>query len=513
VVPALLPAPALRLDDAGNVLEANQRALQLLRRTLADLRGRPVADVLEGHEVDGTPVRLKSLRSRRMDGTTLCLLREVRGDELANDLAPYMDTAFDHAPIGMAIIGADGRYVRVNDALCALLRRPREELIGTRDNELTHPDDRERDVELAWTILRGELDSVQLEKRFVRPDGEVVWVISNMTYLRDEEGNGIAWVGQWQDVTALRIAEVQLRRERDLTGAMLRAMHEGFCLIAGDVVLEANDAMCELVGLKREAIVGSTWPFPWVPAEEVERQGALRRRWHADGRGESDDLVLQRADGTRFAASITSAEATGPDGESLGFVVTVRDISERKRQEAELARQATHDPLTGLVNHRGFHERLREEVARCRRQGTRLSVAVLDLDHFKRVNDTYGHPVGDRVLEEVGRRFRALSREEEHIARVGGEEFAWILPATDGAQAFAAAERARRAIEREPFAGVGTLTLSVGVCELGVEGDADELYRLADVALYWAKEQGRNTVFRWSEEAMGLLTQRPRTFA
>ena len=161
----------------------------------------------------------------------------------------------------MAILGADGRYVRVNDALCGMLGRRREQLIGERDNEITHPDDRARDVELAWRILRGELDSVQLEKRFVKPDGAVVWVIANMTYLRDDDGAGIAWVGQWQDVTARRAIEAELRRERDLSAAMLAAMHEGFCLIDDDTVMQVNDAMCGLVGWTREEIVGHGWPF------------------------------------------------------------------------------------------------------------------------------------------------------------------------------------------------------------------------------------------------------------
>jgi PAS domain S-box-containing protein len=359
-----LPAPALALDDDGIVVAANELALGLLGGV--DPVGRSVGDVVEGTRTDGTPVRLKTLRSQQIDGTTLCLLREVRGDDLVDDLVSYFDAAFDHAPIGMAIIGADGCYVRVNDALCAMLGRRRDELTGARDNELTHPDDRARDVELAWRILRGELDSVQVEKRFVRPGGEAVWVIANMTYLRDDDGIGIAWVGQWQDVTAHRALAAELRRERDLSAAMLAAMHEGFCLIRGDTVVQVNDAMCALVGWSREEIIGHDWPFLWVPDDQIGVQSEARRRWLPAGRGETDDFIFRRKDGTRFNASITMSLARGPGGESLGRVVTVRDISERKRREAELARQATHDTLTGLVNHRGFHERLREEIARRR---------------------------------------------------------------------------------------------------------------------------------------------------
>jgi diguanylate cyclase (GGDEF)-like protein/PAS domain S-box-containing protein len=318
----------------------------------------------------------------------------------------------------------------------------------------------------------------------------------------------VAWVGQWQDVTAHRATETELRRERDLSAAMLAAMHEGFCLIDDDTVTQVNDAMCRLVGWTRDEIVGSTWPFLWVPEDQIEGQAAIRTRWHEVGQGESDALILRRKDGGRFNASITTSRATGPDGESLGYVVTVRDVSERKRHEAELARQATHDPLTGLLNHRAFHERLRGEIARCRRHGTPLSLAIVDVDHFKQINDTYGHPMGDRVLAELADRFRAMTRAGEQIARVGGEEFAWILPATDGTGAYAAAERARQAVERLPFEGAGSVTVSVGVCELGDEGDVDELYHLADVALYWAKDHGRNIVFRYTPETAAHLEGR-----
>jgi diguanylate cyclase (GGDEF)-like protein len=184
------------------------------------------------------------------------------------------------------------------------------------------------------------------------------------------------------------------------------------------------------------------------------------------------------------------------DGELLGYVSTVRDVSERNRHMDELERLATHDPLTGLPNHGAFHQRLREEVARATRHGQPLSVAILDLDHFKRINDQHGHQVGDSVLRELGRRLRAILREGELVARIGGEEFGWILNA-DGAEAVAAAERARHAIIDSPFAQVGDVTMSVGVCDLTSVADVHALYDRADQALYLAKKQGRNRTCRY----------------
>jgi diguanylate cyclase (GGDEF)-like protein/PAS domain S-box-containing protein len=169
-----------------------------------------------------------------------------------------------------------------------------------------------------------------------------------------------------------------------------------------------------------------------------------------------------------------------------------------------LSRQAATDALTGLANHRTFHERLREELERARRYGHDLSLAMIDIDHFKAVNDVHGHQVGDRVLAEVARRISAQARDGEVVARTGGEEFAWLMPETSQEGAYLAAERVRRAIADEPFPTVGTVTVSAGVCSTDHRRDAQELVRDADRALYWAKESGRNRTLTASDYAGGV---------
>jgi diguanylate cyclase (GGDEF)-like protein/PAS domain S-box-containing protein len=132
-------------------------------------------------------------------GGALCVLRE-----LDRHATTSLDAVFDHAPLGMAVFNTDGEYVRANAALCALLGRTEQQLIGVRDQEITHPDDRASDVDAAWRILNGELSTWQCEKRFVRPDGSVVWTLANLTFVRDEYGRPLCWVGQFQDITELR---------------------------------------------------------------------------------------------------------------------------------------------------------------------------------------------------------------------------------------------------------------------------------------------------------------------
>ncbi len=159
-----------------------------------------------------------------------------------------------------------------------------------------------------------------------------------------------------------------------------------------------------------------------------------------------------------------------------------------------LARQAGHDELTGLPNRRTFNARLEREVEHAERHGQALSVAMLDLDRFKAVNDEFGHAVGDSVLSELGERLRTVSRGAELVARLGGEEFAWVLPGSDATTALQASERLRRDIAALKFAEAGRLTISIGVSTLQPGLDASALLERADQGLYAAKRAGRDRV-------------------
>ena len=168
---------------------------------------------------------------------------------------------------------------------------------------------------------------------------------------------------------------------------------------------------------------------------------------------------------------------------------------------------ASTDPLTGLPNLRTFTQRLGDEVVKARRHSRPLSLMMIDIDHFKLINDTHGHEVGNQVLIEIARRLAELARGEDTVARVGGEEFAWILPESDARGAYWVAERARAAVAETPFRGVGHLTISAGVCEIDEAAYPDELFRRADAALYSAKAQGRNTSVRCSPDDAVIPTR------
>jgi diguanylate cyclase (GGDEF)-like protein len=193
-------------------------------------------------------------------------------------------------------------------------------------------------------------------------------------------------------------------------------------------------------------------------------------------------------------------ERLGIFADLVGLAITNTDTS------ARLLAQATSDPLTGLLNHRAFQERVESEVGRAQRYGRPLALVLLDLDHFKSINDAYGHQEGDAALMQAARLLEQGARAGDVLGRIGGDEFALLLPETSADEAQEVAERWATEFRAAPVGVATHLTMSAGVCDLGHANGSLELLRLADSALYWAKSQGRNTVVLYSPEVVHELS-------
>lgn len=207
-------------------------------------------------------------------------------------------------------------------------------------------------------------------------------------------------------------------------------------------------------------------------------------------------------------------EAEGPlDPSVLASVAEILRIHARLRgrleaAEARLQQQdkqieswraaARTDPLTGLANRRAFSDALERQIAEWRRKSVPFSVIVMDVDHFKRINDQYGHPAGDAVLRRIGELLGGTLRRMDTLARIGGEEFAAILPGTPGLDACCAAEHCRSAVASQWLSHRDLqlrVTISLGIAEMDSSSDAEGLIVRADRALYAAKQAGRNCVY------------------
>lgn len=257
-------------------------------------------------------------------------------------------------------------------------------------------------------------------------------------------------------------------------------------------VVFSNRFFNEVLGFQGAAILGSGWRDFFVHAEDRER---LMLRFVEEGEVRNFALQLRRHDGEHIwgLASLAEIPLKGEDLLLFAFV----DITALKHAEEEIRRLANHDALTGLTSLRRFKDTLNEALARARRDASEFAVLFIDLDHFKVVNDSRGHDVGDLVLKEVARRLRECVRETDTIARVGGDEFVVLAERITLALASTIAERIVAEIHR-PFAvpgGTANIGASIGVALYPTHGaDLDGLMKAADRAMYLIKHTTKGAI-------------------
>jgi diguanylate cyclase (GGDEF)-like protein len=309
-------------------------------------------------------------------------------------------------------------------------------------------------------------------------------------------------------------AEKEARDKSALLELTLENMDQGLLMIDDYGVAQVcNTRALELLDLPAE-LMASRPHFSAVTQYQT-RMGEFVglpdgfRQWVEGGGFEREHHVYERE---RPGGRVLEIR-TVPFGRNAA-VRTYTDVTGRKRTERRIAHMARHDALTGLPNRTLFHERLEEALASSRRHGESVALLCLDLDHFKTVNDTLGHPAGDALLKAVAERLRTDLGDEDTIARLGGDEFAILL--RGGAQPDDATGLARRTIASlsEPFV-LGddhvTAGVSIGIAIGPTDGaDADQLFKHADLALYRAKADGR-AVFRFFEPEMDAQVQERRS--
>jgi diguanylate cyclase (GGDEF)-like protein/PAS domain S-box-containing protein len=272
------------------------------------------------------------------------------------------------------------------------------------------------------------------------------------------------------------------------------------------IITEWNRGAEHLYGYTAEEAIGKPVTTMLVPPERVDEYNQVLPRVF---RGEPIDhyeTVRIRKDGSRVDVSLTISPIRDESGAVVAASAISRDLSERKRLEAELRYLAEHDPLTGLFNRRRFQEELGRELARARRYGSGGAVLAIDLDNFTYIHDSLGHSIGDELIRQTGQILRGRLRATDVLARIGGDEFAVLLPSADEARGRLVASSLIRAVRREASVGTGgrsqRVTASIGVAPIPEVGDvtAEELLVAADMAMYDAKESGRDRASVYSAE-------------
>ena len=282
-------------------------------------------------------------------------------------------------------------------------------------------------------------------------------------------------------------------------------------------VVRVNPALSEITGFPEEELIGSGTRI--LGLDRWSREAESVRATGEEVSKVEFEHTFERPDGSRMWIMVTLSPTTGTGGVASHYrLAQIQDISERRDYQARLQFLAQHDPLTGLVNARRFHEVVDHGIAYQKRYGGDASLISFDLDHFKLVNDSCGHASGDEALQSFGAILGDLSRETDTVSRLGGDEFAIFLPGTDAAGAMSVAEAILEHLRTHPLeidrTGIGSVTLSTSGGVSGLNGrdevSARDLLAEADSALYAAKRGGRNQVVEFGSAEDPSATQSER---
>jgi len=396
------------------------------------------------------------------------------------------------------LIMQDRRFINCNQAALDLLGMTREQLINLTPADISpeYQPNGQRSDEKSEELLNEVMSDapVVTDWTHLRKDGTPFIVEVSLTPLV-VHGERIIYCG-WTDITQRKAA----KERSSLLAVALESAGNGIVITDIDGYLQwANPAFSRLTGYSLHEAIGRR------PGDLV-RSGLQSAEFYQEmwqtilgGHEWRGEVVNRKKSGEFYTELLTITPVLDDRGQIRHFVGIKEDITERKRMQDELLAQATTDTLTGLANRRHFFSRLEDELSRLRRlDGQPVSLLMLDLDFFKQVNDTLGHAAGDAVLRHLADLMRHDLRDTDLAGRLGGEEFAVILPGANLEQAVARAERFRQMVQQSPAYHEGqsiAFTASFGVTSL-LEQDIspDQVLQRADAALYLAKAEGRNRV-------------------
>ncbi|MDI6772395.1 MAG: diguanylate cyclase [bacterium] len=490
-------------------------------------------------------------RLRRQRDERAAIQRDrLRAEEAARSGAELYQRLFDGVPIGLYSTTPDGRILAANPAMALVLGYPSPEALMAAEVSDIYADPGDRRHWLDLMERDGVVRGIELKLR--RRDGQIIWVRDYARTVRDTDGRVLSFEGSLEDITARMEAEEALRQANDKLKVWVSDLERrtseisvlgkmGELLQACSNMVEAHSviahsaqklfpgepgALCMQSASRNFVEVVASW------GEEPSTQRvfspddcwALRR-----GRAHVVEDTAEGPNCKHLSSPLPQAYLCLPlvaHGEAMGLLCLTRPgtaegvlpplLETRKivastmgeqsalalanlRLRETLRSQSVRDPLTGLFNRRYMEETLEREIRRAERSGRPLSVMMLDLDHFKQFNDTFGHSAGDALLRELGGMLRANLRAGDIACRFGGEEFVLILPEAAPDCARTRAEQFREAAKHLHVShlgeSLGPVTVSLGVAafpEHGTSGEA--LLEAADAALYRAKSEGRDRV-------------------
>ncbi len=466
----------------------------VMLRPVRDIQGRSVAYLLSAIPAPD----IDYLRRSQLVAFAVCVLLILLSTMAIRrwlDSTQRLRAISDHMAEGMYVLDETGKIIYVNPTACKLLHYQQEQLIGADAHSLIHAHE-ETDspaMELCsfnLKALAGEIHRSS-DEHFQCQNGEIIRVsVVSSPLWSDNTLSGS--VVLFRDITLEYEDKARLQRSDIAFSSLAEAV---MVTEPGGEIQAVNRAFTQITGYSEAEVLSKT---PRVLKSGRHDLAFYKKLWRGisqEGCWEGE-VCNRRKSGEIYTELLRIAAVRQPDGAITGYVATFSDITEKLRQDQALRKLAYHDPLTGVHNRAAFLEMFDHAINHAERRGRHLALLYLDLDRFKKINDTLGHMIGDQVLEECAKRLRMSVRSEDELARLGGDEF--IIMLEDFAHVETPARVARKTLSLlgQPIMIEHHLlhvTTSIGIAVYPDDGlDATSLLKSADAAMYMAKREGRN---------------------
>ncbi len=400
---------------------------------------------------------------------------------------------FELANAGVAQVDAwSGRFLQVNQKYCEITGYSEAEMQQLTFRDITLPDDLKIDVQQRRDLVYGKIREFSVEKRYVRKDGQIVWVILSVSALWRVGADARTCLAIIRDISKRKKDEEELI----FASKVFEQSIEGIIVTdSAGTILQVNKAFTSITGYSLEEVLGQKPRILRSNRHSTEFYAAMWQQLSGEGHW-SGEIWNRRKNGEIYPQWLTINAVFNPRGRITHYVAIFHDITELKRQQEALEHQAQHDALTGLPNRILLNDRLQEALKRMGRDRKRVALLFLDLDNFKNINDGFGHTAGDNLLVEFSQRLQAQLRVGDTLARQGGDEFLILLHDVENVKDVSTVAQRLLGCLQEPFFYEEVeyfVTASLGITIAPEDGKyAEILIKNADMAMYRAKDLGRN---------------------
>lgn len=426
------------------------------------------------------------------------------------DRESLLSGLYEMSPLGIALTDMQGRFLEFNEAFLAICGYSAEELTHLDYWELTPPSFHAEEAR-QLDLLRRTGRYGSYEKEYLRKDGSLVPVRLNGMLIRRADGQSAIW-SIVEDIRDRKQAESDLR----IAATAFNSQEAMFVTDANEVILRVNQAFTKATGYSAAEVVGRT---PRMFKSGRHAKAFYTDMWESILRtgGWQGEIWDRRKNGEEYPKWLTISAVRGEDGGVTHYIGAQFDITERKKVEERIAELAFYDQLTGLPNRTLLMDRLKQAMTATARHEYHGALLFIDLDHFKTLNDTLGHDMGDLLLKQVAQRLSGCTRAGDTVARLGGDEFVVVLPRLSPEP-----EEAARATELVGQKIIETLNLGYLLGEhpyactaslgatmfMGGDLTIDDLMKQADLAMYRSKESGRNALRFFDPEMESVVRDR-----